>query len=84
MSAPPAASLYLLLYGTGLRGAGTTTASVGGVSVPVIFAGAQGQFAGEDQVNIGPLPRSLAGSGNVQVILTSDGITANTVNITIK
>jgi len=81
---PASGQVYLLLYGTGLRGAGTTTVTVGGVSLPVIFAGAQGQFAGEDQVNVGPLPQSLAGSGNVQVILRSDGITANIVNVTIK
>lgn len=81
---PATDSVYLLLYGTGLRGAGTTTATIGGVAVPVTFAGAQGQFAGEDQVNVGPLPQSLAGRGNVQIILTSDGIPANAVNVTIK
>ena len=55
-----------------------------GLSVPVLFAGAQGTFAGEDQVNIGPLPRSLAGQGNVNLILAADGQAANVVNVTFK
>lgn len=46
-------------------------------------AGAATGFDGEDQVNIGPLPRSLAGSGSVSIVLTADGQAANTVNVTI-
>ena len=33
------------------------------------FAGAQGQFTGEDQINV-QLPHSLAGSGTVNLVLT--------------
>ena len=58
--------------------------SVGGVVVPVLFSGAQGVYAGEDQVNVGPLPASLGGRGNVSIVLTAEGQTANTVNVTIK
>ncbi len=76
--------MYLVLYGTGLRGANTVSATIGGVSVPVLYWGAQGQCAGEDQVNIGPIPRGLAGSGNVAVVFTAGGIAANTVNVTIQ
>jgi uncharacterized protein (TIGR03437 family) len=76
--------VYLLLYGTGIRAAKNVTVTVGGQSVPVLFAGAQGTFAGEDQVNAGPLPASLAGSGNVNIVLTADGQAANTVNVTIQ
>ena len=76
--------VYLLLYGTGVRGGNNFTATVGGVSVPVIFAGAQGYFVGEDQINVGPLPLSLAGSGNVPVVLTANGINANVVNVSIQ
>jgi len=57
---------------------------VGGISVPVLFAGAQGSFAGEDQVNVGPLPLSLAGRGSVPIVVTADGIIANTVNVSIQ
>jgi uncharacterized protein (TIGR03437 family) len=45
-------------------------ATVGGVSVPVLYSGAAPGFAGEDQVNIGPLPQSLAGQGSVNILLT--------------
>jgi uncharacterized protein (TIGR03437 family) len=76
--------VYLLMFGTGVRGAKTVTATVGNESVPVPYAGAQGTYVGEDQINIGPLPTSLAGSGSVPITLTADGAKANTVNITIK
>jgi uncharacterized protein (TIGR03437 family) len=79
-----AGQVYLLMFGTGVRGAKTVTATVGNQSVPVPFAGAQGTEVGEDQINIGPLPPSLAGSGSVPIALTADGVKANTVNVTIK
>lgn len=75
-------SLYLLLFGTGIRGntgLDNVTASVGGVDVPVFFAGEQGQFAGLDQVNIGPLPLSLGGEGLIDIIVRIDGVVSNTV-----
>jgi uncharacterized protein (TIGR03437 family) len=52
--------------------------------VPVLFFGAAPGYAGEDQVNIGPLPRSLAGQGVVSIVLTASGQAANTVNIDIQ
>jgi uncharacterized protein (TIGR03437 family) len=77
-----AGQVYLSLYGTGLRNAKTVTAAVGGASVPVQSSGAQGQFAGLDQVNIGPLPLSV--SGTVNVIVTADGRTSNVVNVLVQ
>lgn len=59
------------------------TATVGGVTAQVSFAGAQGQCEGLDQLNL-PLPKSLRGSGDVDVTLTVDGLMANTVRIRIK
>ena len=59
-------------------------ATIGDSAVPVLFAGAQGGFAGLDQVNIGPLPRSLAGAGEVNVVVTAAGTTSNTVTIVVK
>ena len=79
-----AEQVYLEMYGTGVRAAKKVTVTVGGLNVPVLFAGPATGYAGEDQVNIGPLPRSLAGMGSVNIILTADGQTANTVNVTIK
>jgi uncharacterized protein (TIGR03437 family) len=82
--APSTEKVYLEMYGTGIRNANSVTATVGGLSVPVLFAGAAPGFAGEDQVNIGPLPSVLAGQGNVSIVLTADGQAANTVNVTIQ
>jgi uncharacterized protein (TIGR03437 family) len=81
---PSTEQVYLELYGTGFRNARNFTATVGGVSVPVLGAAATSQFVGEDQVNIGPLPGSLAGAGSVSILITADGQTANTVNVTIQ
>ena len=59
-------------------------AMIGDREVPVLFAGAQGGFAGLDQVNIGPLPRSLAGAGEINVVVTAAGTTSNTVTIVME
>jgi len=73
--------VYLVLYGTGIRrhSLNPVKASVGTVSVPVLYAGLQSQFPGLDQVNIGPLPQTLAGKGAVNLVLSVDGVPANTV-----
>jgi len=44
---------------------------------------AQPRYAGLDQVNV-YVPRSLAGAGEVPVVLTADGVTANVVTVNIK
>lgn len=81
---PETEQVYLLIYGTGVRNARSVTATVGGASVPVLFAGAQGTYVGEDQINVGPLPRSLAGQAKVNVTIIADGIGANVTNLTFK
>ncbi|MBI1898765.1 MAG: hypothetical protein HYS04_19855 [Acidobacteria bacterium] len=68
---PETDQLFLLLFGTGLRFAGNVSATVGGVNAPVTYAGPQSEFPGLDQVNM-QLPRSLAGRGRVDVMLTVD------------
>jgi len=77
--------VVLTLYGTGFDAAttATTTATVNGVSVKVLFAGLQMQYAGVDQLNI-QLPHSLADSGNVDILATFNGLQANPVQITIQ
>ena len=77
-------AVYLLLYATGVQKAASVAVTVGGQSVPVLYAGPQGFFTGLDQVNIGPLPRVLSGSGKVNIILTADGQTANPVQVVIQ
>ncbi|MGO4884948.1 MAG: FG-GAP-like repeat-containing protein [Bryobacteraceae bacterium] len=81
---PSNEQIYLEMYGTGIRAAKTVTVTVGNLNVPVLYSGLAPGYAGEDQVNIGPLPPALAGSGNVNIVLTADGQTANLVNVTIK
>jgi len=76
--------VYLSLYGIGFRNAARATAKVGGVDVPVLAFAAVPQFTGEDIVNIGPLPRALAGRGEVNVVLTFDGKPTNSVTVSFK
>jgi uncharacterized protein (TIGR03437 family) len=78
--------VILLLSGTGIRGVGSlsqVSARIGGVDAEVLYAGPQGDFAGLDQVNV-RLPRSLAGRGEVQVLLSLEGKPANTVTVNIR
>jgi uncharacterized protein (TIGR03437 family) len=76
--------VYLELFGTGIRNGKNVRVAVGGQQVPVLSAGSQGVFLGLDQVNIGPLPSLLRGAGQVGIVLTADGQTANTVNVTFR
>jgi uncharacterized protein (TIGR03437 family) len=76
--------VFLSLYGTGFRNASQATATVGGLNVPVSGFAAVGVYQGEDVVNIGPLPRSLAGRGPVDVVVTFDGAVANTITVSIR
>jgi uncharacterized protein (TIGR03437 family) len=82
-----AAPAYLSLYGTGIRNrpalAGVT-ATIGGQSAPILYAGPQSDLAGLDQINIGPLPASLKGRGELDVVLSIDGVEANTVRIAVE
>jgi uncharacterized protein (TIGR03437 family) len=83
---PDSDQVFLVLYGTGVRhhgGLAGVKAQVGGVDAEVLYAGPQPQFVGLDQVNI-RLPRSLAGRGEVDVVLTVDGKAANVVRVSIR
>jgi uncharacterized protein (TIGR03437 family) len=79
--------VFLTLYGTGIRGRTRITdvrATAGGLPVPVTYAGTQGIYPGLDQVNIGPLPRSLAGRGVVDVVVSVGANTSNAVQLYIQ
>ncbi|HKQ78305.1 MAG TPA: BACON domain-containing carbohydrate-binding protein, partial [Blastocatellia bacterium] len=81
---PAGDQIFLLLFGTGIRSRNalsSVTCKIGAVDAPVLFAGAAPGFVGLDQVNIGPLPSVLAGRGELDVALTVDGRTANTVTV---
>jgi uncharacterized protein (TIGR03437 family) len=75
---------FLILYGTAFRAnTGGSTATIGGESAEVLYAGPQGDLAGLDQANV-RLSRLLAGRGSVNVVLTVGGKTANTVTVTVQ
>jgi len=83
---PANGAVYLSVYGTGFENAQSVAVTVGGQPVPVTYFGPQGYTNpyGLDQVDLGPLPPSLAGRGRVNIILTADGQTANPVEIYIQ
>lgn len=74
--------IYLILYGTGLRG-GSATATVGDISVPVAGPVAQGQYQGLDQINLGPLPLRI-GYGQKQIVIRQGDDVANIVTVTFR
>jgi uncharacterized protein (TIGR03437 family) len=75
----------LLLFGTGFDRARTADVTVMFDNTPgsVLYAGPQGTWPGLDQVNVA-IPKSLAGAGNVAVVLSAGGIAANVVNLSIR
>jgi uncharacterized protein (TIGR03437 family) len=74
--------LFLVLYGTGLRGAtaGGTHLGIGNTDPAVLYIGDQLQFPGLDQINV-ELPRELAGSGEVSIQLEIEGKQANSLTL---
>jgi len=85
---PPTDQVYIILYGTGIRnnsGLSNVSLQFGSLSepVPVLYAGPQSVYQGLDQVNA-LIPRSLAGSGTVYMTLIVDGVSSNTVTITVQ
>ncbi len=84
---PVGEQVFLVLYGSGIRNRSslsTASCKIGGLDTSVLFAAAAEGFVGLDQVNVGPLPRSLAGLGEVDVVLIVDGKMANPVQISVK
>jgi len=83
---PSGTQVVIALYGTGVRGRSSlaaVTATIGGLSAEVQYAGAQSQYVGLDQVNV-VIPRALAGQGEVDLTISADGKAANTVRVNIK
>ena len=79
--------VFLILFGTGIRhlaGLGDVQADIGGVAVPVLYAGEQGEFEGLDQVNLGPLPPELSGRGVVDIQLTVEGTASNKTTVSLS
>ena len=74
-------ALYLVLYGTGIRHGRNVVSTIGGVTLAVLYSGAQPSFTGLDQVNI-QLPLTLGGAGLVSVTVSTDGQLSNFVTLT--
>jgi len=83
---PETDQVFLILFGTGIRqrsSLSTAIATIGGAYAEVIFAGASPGFVGLDQVNV-RVPRSLAGRGEIDVLLTVEAQMANAARVNIK
>ena len=92
---PTGDSVFVILYGVGIRNAQDSdgnpnngsaekvTVTVGGVNVSATYAGPAPGFVGLDQINIGPIPRSLIGRGVVNVVVSVDGKITNTLQLSL-
>lgn len=78
-------SLYLQLFGTGVRSwKSSVVVTIDGKAVSTIGAVPQPQFDGLDQINVGPLPSSLRGRGEVIVSMVLDSTPANPVTVAFR
>lgn len=77
--------VYLIFYGTGIRNRSALAnvqVTIGGIASNVLYAGPQPSDVGLDQVNV--LAPALSGLADVPVILTVDGLAANTLSIGVQ
>lgn len=75
---------FVMIFGTGFRYASTAmTMTIGGDSVTPLGFAAQSQFAGLDQANV-QIPMTMAGKGDVDLVITLDGKASNAVKLKIK
>jgi uncharacterized protein (TIGR03437 family) len=75
--------IILELFGTGIRnnaGISTVGVTVGGENARVLYAGPQQQYVGLDQVNV-EVPADLRGRGQVDVVVSVESKSANTVRV---
>ncbi|MBZ5725271.1 MAG: hypothetical protein LAP87_09765 [Acidobacteriia bacterium] len=72
--------LYIVLYGTGIKNFRNISAAVGPIAAEVVFAGAQSQYPGLDQVNL-HLKQTTGLTGNQSLRLQVDGVSSNTVGL---
>ncbi len=93
---PASDQVFLLLFGVGFRNAPNTdgnpdngsaenvTVTLGGAPAPALYSGVAPGFIGLDQINVGPIPRSLIMRGEIDVTVSVAGKPANTVKLNIK
>jgi len=75
-------TVVVLLFGTGIREGAVIAATINGDPAAVVGSGASSEFSGLDQVNV-QLDSSLAGSGDVTIQVTVDGVPANAVTVNV-
>ena len=80
---PAGDQVYLVLYGSNLGTVSSSSVTVGGVAAELAYAGPLAPANGVAQFNIG-IPRTLAGAGAVDVVVTINGKASNPVVVTIK
>ena len=83
---PDADQVFLVAYGTGLRGRASLSAvaaRIGGLPVETLYAGPVAGLFGLDQINL-RLPRALAGRGQVDLELSIEAVAANTLQLSFK
>lgn len=83
---PEGEQVFLILFGTGFRAGSEPDAAatfIGGEIAETLFAGAAPGFAGLDQANV-RVPRSLAGKGEVSILLMVDNRAANAVTVNVR
>jgi len=78
----PTSTTFLSLYLTGANFTTPPVVMIGGVTVPVTFAGASPCCAGLQQINIS-IPTSLAGAGRVPVTVKTGTTLSNVVEIVV-
>jgi len=86
------AGAFVVLFATGVRHTAAVNATdangvaeslrinLGGMTITPLFAGPQGSFVGLDQINL-QIPTSLAGRGKIELTVTVNAKTANTVQL---
>jgi len=75
-----------VLFGSGFKfrnSLSTVSVKIGGTDSEVLYAGPTDGFVGLDQANV-RLPRSLAGRGLLDVVMTVDKKIANTITVQMK
>lgn len=78
--------VFLVLFGTGVRfrtSQEAVSVKIGGMAVPVLYAGPQNDFAGLDQINV-QLPAVLRGRGEAETEVLVDGQPANITRVAFK
>jgi hypothetical protein len=75
-------SIYFIVYCIGCEdrtGISGITAKIGQQLLPVLFYGKSPGYSYLHQLNLGPIPKSLAGSGEVNLVVTFEGNRINPV-----